>query len=122
MRLEIKTVHTILNGKRFWCYIKSLRKDPSGFALLKDNGRLFSSPKDRANLLNHQFLSVYTRENPSSTTPEPDGFPLPGMYNITVTEQGVKKQTTESYWTLHDTSPNINRMLRGASPYPFRRL
>ena len=41
--------------KRFWSYIKSLRKDSSGIAPLKDNGRLFNSPTDKANILNHQY-------------------------------------------------------------------
>ena len=47
--------------KRFWSYIKSLRKDSSGIAPLKDNGRLFTSPIDKTNILNRQYLSTYTR-------------------------------------------------------------
>ena len=82
--------------KRFWSYIKSLRKDSSGIAPLKDNGRLFNSPTDKANILNHQYHSVFTREDPSSATPDPDGTPLPDMDNITVTEQGVKKLLQKS--------------------------
>ena len=82
--------------KRFWSYIKSLRKDSSFIAPLKDNGRLFNSPKDKANILNHQYHSVYTREDPSSATPDSDGTPLPDMDNITVTEQGVKKLLLKS--------------------------
>ena len=82
--------------KRFWSYIKSLRKDSSGIAPLKDNGRLFNSPTDKANILNHQYHSVYTQEDPSSATPDPDGTPLPDMDNITVTEQGVKKLLQKS--------------------------
>ena len=82
--------------KRFWSYIKSLRKDSSGIAPLKDNGRLFNSPTDKANILNHQYHSVFTWEDPSSATPDPDGTPLPDMDNITVTEQGVKKLLQKS--------------------------
>ena len=51
---------------------------------------------DKANILNHQYHSVYTREDPSSATPDPDGTPLPDMDNITVTEQGVKKLLQKS--------------------------
>ena len=82
--------------KRLWSYIKSLRKDSSGIAPLKDNGRLFNSPTDKTNILNHQYHSVYTQEDPSSATPDPDGTPLPDMDNITVTEQGVKKLLQKS--------------------------
>ena len=82
--------------KRFCSYIKSLCKDSSGIAPLKDNGRLFNSPTDKANILNHQYYSVYTREDPSSATPDPDRTPLLDMDNITVTEQGVKKLLQKS--------------------------
>ena len=42
--------------KRFWSYIKSLRKDITGITPLKDKGRLFNSPKDKATILNRQYL------------------------------------------------------------------
>ena len=82
--------------KRFWSYIKSICKDSSGIAPLKDNGRLFNSPTDKANIRDHQHHSVYTREDLSSATPDPDRTPLPDMDNITVTEQEVKKLLQKS--------------------------
>ena len=60
--------------KRFWSYIKSLRKDSSGIASLKDNGWLFNSPADKANILKHQYLSVFTERTqvqPIQTQAEP---------------------------------------------------
>ena len=77
--------------KRFWSYIKSLRKDSTGIAPLKDNGRLFNSSKDKADILNRQYQSVFTQEDPDSSIPDPDGNPFPAMKDISVTEEGVKK-------------------------------
>ena len=59
--------------KRFWNYIKSLRKDSTGISPLKDNGRLFNASKDKADILNRQYQSVFTHEDPDSTIPDPDG-------------------------------------------------
>ena len=53
-----------LKQKRFWSYIKSLCKDSSGIAPLKDNGRLHNTPTDKTNILNHHYHSnVKAKEN-----------------------------------------------------------
>ena len=53
-----------LKQKRFWSYIKSLCKDSSGIAPLKDNGRLLNTPTDTTNILNHHYHSnVKAKEN-----------------------------------------------------------
>ena len=53
-----------LKQKRFWSYIKSLCKDSSGIAPLKDNGRLLNTPTDKTNILNHHYHSnVKAKEN-----------------------------------------------------------
>ena len=80
--------HQGSNQKRFWSYIKSLRKDNTGVAPLRDKGKLFSAPRDKANILNNQYSSVFTRED-KSNIPEPPGDPYPTMNEITVTEEGV---------------------------------
>ena len=49
--------------KRFWSFIKSLRKDTSGVAPLQDNERLHPDPKDKADILNRQYGSTWTKEN-----------------------------------------------------------
>ena len=49
--------------KRFWNYIKSLRKESTGISPLKDNGRLFNASKDKADILNRQYQSVFTHED-----------------------------------------------------------
>ena len=46
--------------KRFWSYVKALRKDNSGVAPLKDRGKMHADPKDKADILNRQYESVFT--------------------------------------------------------------
>ena len=78
------------NQKRFWNYIKSLRKDNTGIAPLRDQGKLFSAPKDKANILNRQYKNVFTRED-TNNIPSPTGDPFPNMAEIEVSEEGVLK-------------------------------
>ena len=52
--------------KRFWNCIKSLRKDSTGIAPLKDNGRLFNASRDKTDVLNRQYQSVFTQEDPDT--------------------------------------------------------
>ena len=56
--------------KQFWSYIKSLRKDNTGISPLKDKGRLFNAPKDKANILNRQYQSTFTQED-TNQVPSP---------------------------------------------------
>ena len=76
--------------KRFWSYIKSLWKDTGGVAPLKDNGRLHADPKEKADILNRQYESTWTREDKTSI-PAPDGNPFPSMKDIHVTNEGITK-------------------------------
>ena len=49
--------------KMFWSFIKNLRKDSSGIPSLKDKGVLYSEDRQKAEILNNQFRSVFTTEN-----------------------------------------------------------
>ena len=51
-----------IHNKRFWKYIKSRRCDQIGISTLKDEiGRSVSDGEKKANLLNQQFASVFTK-------------------------------------------------------------
>ena len=76
--------------KQIWSYIKSLRKDNTGLARLKDKGRLFNAAVDKANILNRQYPSVFTQEEPGES-PCPDGLSYPDMTEFTVTASGIQK-------------------------------
>ena len=89
--------------KRFWNYIKSLRKDNTGISSLKDKGRLFNNPKDKANILNRQYVSVHTHED-QDQVPSPSGTPFPDMDAIQVT---ARRRCSED--ALQDESKESNR-------------
>jgi len=76
--------------KRFWGFIKSLRNDSCGVAPLRDKGILKSNADDKAEILNKQFTSVFTKgDNPYM--PDLGDSPYPSMPDIQVTETGVRK-------------------------------
>ena len=65
-----------INRKRFWFLIKAMRKDTTGISFLKTGNTAQTSSEDKANALNTQFYSVFTKEDneipqiPSSTYPD----------------------------------------------------
>ena len=60
-------------NKKLGALIKSKRCDNVGVAPLKDRGILHSDPLKKANILNHQFTSVFSRD---------DGSPLPDLPDV----------------------------------------
>ena len=54
------------NTKPFWSYVKSMRRDVFRVSLLSVGDRIVSDAKERAEALNSQFCSVFTRENLAS--------------------------------------------------------
>ena len=70
--------------------IAYLWEDTGGIGPLKDNGRLHVDPKEKADILNRQYESTWTRKDKTSI-PVPDGNPFPSMKDIQVTNEGVKK-------------------------------
>ena len=51
------------NPKRFWKYVKSQRQDKIGVPPIKVNNTFYNSSKDKANILNNYFKSVFTDED-----------------------------------------------------------
>ncbi|MEW8547734.1 MAG: endonuclease/exonuclease/phosphatase family protein, partial [Candidatus Thiodiazotropha sp.] len=101
---EQETEHTSM--KRFWTYIKHKRNDNVGISSLKGEGRLFSHPVDKAELLNKQFQCAFssseevTQEEFStdySMPTEENQFPV--LDNIDITLNGITK-------LLKDLNPN----------------
>ena len=89
------------NPKNFWSCIKSAGQEASGVSPLKNEDRFLKSYNpSRANILNRQFVSVFTKEDTSTM---PDKGPVtyiryrslkgpsthPDMPNIVVNWQGV---------------------------------
>ena len=83
------------NPKRLWGYMKSKRKVSEGVSpLLNSDGFLQSDSQQKANILNDQFQSVYTRKN---TEGIPDMGPStpPDMNHITIHPPGIIKLLKE---------------------------
>ena len=60
-----------MNSKKLYSYIKSLRKDSTGVGPLKDqHGTLQGDPKQQADILNSQFASVFSTDDPDTEPPE----------------------------------------------------
>ena len=60
---------------------------------------MHEDPKDKADILNRQYESVFTKEDTSAPIPKPSGTPYPSMTDINIEEVGVRK-------LLHKVNPN----------------
>lgn len=78
------------SNKKLYSYIKSKRCDSSGVSPLRNEGLLHSSPKEKAEILNQQFSSVFHTES-LSNLPDLGQSTYPVVNNIKVTEKGVLK-------------------------------
>ena len=76
--------------KRFWSYIKALRKDNSGSAPLKENGKMHADPLEKSNIRNRQYEPTFTQED-EMNIPQPEGYPYPPMPDIEIGRDGVLK-------------------------------
>ena len=93
---ERETEYTSM--KRFWTFIKHKRSGNVGVSSLKKDRKLYSHPLDKAELLNKQFQSVFTRSDEVSReefnhscrmSSSEDYFPV--MDDINITENGIRK-------------------------------
>jgi hypothetical protein len=78
-------------NKRFWTYIKGMCQDQQGVSPLKEDGKLNTDSKMKADILNRQFQSVFTNER-LDTMPNKGPSPHPVMPDIIVTAPGVHRQ------------------------------
>lgn len=76
--------------KPFWRYAKAKKQDNIGIAPLRHQGSMTNDSKEKANILNDQFKSVFTKS--TSTTLEEStidqGF---NIKTLNIGEQGVLK-------------------------------
>ena len=75
--------------KRFWSFIKSLKVDSTGIPTLKDGANLEADNRCKAEILNKQFKSVFTAEDPN--LPPESGNNIPTMPDIVIFPEGVEK-------------------------------
>ena len=51
------------NSKPFWSHIRSQQQENIGVSALKEKGVLYSDSHKKAEILNKQFSSVFTRDS-----------------------------------------------------------
>ena len=76
-------------GKRFWSSIKAKRRDQVGVPPLRKGNKLVSTSKEKAEVLNDQYKSVFVNED-LSNIPSKGRSPYPSMGSISVSTNGVK--------------------------------
>jgi hypothetical protein len=78
------------NTKPFWKYVKSTRQENIGVAPLQKDGETNTGSREKAEILNEQFRSVFTidKENDSPTMVGPE---YPTIDNLNIHTKGVEK-------------------------------
>ena len=81
------------NNKLFWRYVNSQRQSKTSIPdLQRPDGSMASSDIEKAEILNNQFVSVFTKED-TSNIPEFDPHPVTSNLNtIQITPEIVKKK------------------------------
>ena len=87
---QIKVLITNRNRKKLFSFIKSLRTNNSGVAPLKKEGQLVADTKQKANILNEQFQSVFTTES-IDNIPNKGVSSHPVIPSLTITTPGIQK-------------------------------
>ena len=76
--------------RKFWSFIKSLKKDAFGITSLRGNGILKTDAKEKANICNRQSQSAFTRDGDSDPLSK-WASPFSSIGDITVDPKGVTK-------------------------------
>jgi len=76
-----------INTKKFWSFIKKLKKDSNGVQALKVDGEVILNSKEKANAFNSYFKSVFSNE--PEKIPNKGSSPHPIMGSIEVTTAGI---------------------------------
>ena len=78
------------DSKPFWRYVKAQRQDNSGVSPLLKEGTLHNDNFEKAQILNDQFSSVFTREN-DSDIPHLSGPDYPSISDLHISTEGLEK-------------------------------
>ena len=81
------------NCKRFWSFIKRLRKDNSGISSLRTESGIMTASKNKAETLIRQFQSVFKKEDDNIPYILPSNHP--SIENLTFSVNGIQKRLQE---------------------------
>jgi hypothetical protein len=98
------------NSKPFWNYMKSKKQYKLGVALLKRSGGLTNESKEKAEILNNQFKSVFTKPKPNISTtvlPQRAGSTIQYLKITVEVVEKLLKNTNPSKAMGPDRIPNI---------------
>ena len=79
-------------NKKLWSFINHRKTNSVGVTPLKYKGTLWDKPKDKAEILNEQFKSVFpdpTHDEPEPPVTETDR-PYPDIDELRITSDGVQ--------------------------------
>ena len=82
------------HNKKLWNFIKHRKTNSVDIAPLKENGVLKDSPKEKAEILNAQFSSVFTKDSPtdfSDHTQWRNNKQYPNTDDIEISTEGIEK-------------------------------
>ena len=74
---------TSRSDKNLWSYVKSKRQDHVSIPSLEADGTVVTGAQEKTELINQQFISVFTHEN-TSTLPNVGASSFPIIVNINV--------------------------------------
>ena len=83
--------HTPSCNKKFWSFVKHLKKDNVTIPTLLDKGDEVSDNLDKAEVLNRHFRSVFTEEPIALVLPDKGPSPHPDIHHFIIDEDGVFK-------------------------------
>ena len=77
------------SNKKLWSYIKIKRQEQVGISDLTDGNTIIKDPKNKANLLNKQFSSVYSNPLPKIEYKPSRHYNCIEMNPINISRQGL---------------------------------
>ena len=90
------------NKKKFYSFIKHQKTENFGIAPLSSNGQVHSDPTTKANILNQQFESVFSRPSPLSLKQ--------------LAKSAVPKSSNNHMPPITITQKGVNNLLKGLNP------
>ena len=77
-------------GKKYWKYVTARKRETVGVSTLKVNGETIENSKGKAEALNEQFKSVFTKED-LDNFPQIDDSGTPDIPNLNISTEGLIK-------------------------------